>query len=41
MGMIFLTSDLMEYARGQKHLSDAKNGVNLLKNFLMKVAQQP
>ena len=44
MGLFFLTSDLMEAARGQKHLSDAENGMKesiYWKKFLMKVAQQP
>ena len=44
MGIIFLTSDLMKAARGQKHPSDAKNDMKELiywKKFLMKVAQQP
>ena len=34
----------MEAARGQKHLSEAKNGMNesiYWKKFLIKVAQQP
>ena len=44
MDIIFLTSNLMEAARGQKHPSDAKNGMKesiYWKKFLMKVAQQP
>jgi hypothetical protein len=27
MGIYFLTSELMEATRGQKHLSEAKNGM--------------
>ena len=44
MGIIFLTYDLMEATRGQKHPSEAKNGMMesiYWKKFLMKVAQQP
>ena len=44
MGIIFLTSDLMEAARGQKHPSDAENGMQesiYWKKFFIKVAQQP
>ena len=44
MGIFFLTSDLMEAARGQKHPSEAENGMKesiYWKKFLMKVAQQP
>ena len=44
MGIIFLTSNLMEAARGQKHPSDAKSDMKEpihCKKFLMKVAQQP
>ena len=44
IGTIFLTSVLMEAARGQKHPSDAENGMKesiYRKQFLMKVAQQP
>ena len=41
---MFLNSDLMEAARGQKHPSDAKNGMKesiYRKKFLMKVTQKP
>ena len=44
MGIIVLTSILMEGARGQKQSWDAKNGKQESiygKNFLMKVVQQP
>ena len=44
MGIIFLTSDLMEATRGQKHPSEAENGMKesfYWKKFLMKVEQQP
>ena len=44
MGIIVLTSDLIEATRGQKHPSEAKNGMKELiywKKCLMKVAQQP
>ena len=45
MGMIFfLTSEVMEAVRGQKHLSEAKKGTKELiywKKCLIKVAQQP
>ena len=45
MGIIFfLTYDLMEATRGQKHPSEAENGMKesfYWKNLLMKVAQQP
>ena len=44
MGIFFLTSDLREAARGQKHPSDAENGMKesiYCNKFLMKVAQQP
>ena len=43
MGIMFFDLDLMEAARGQKHPSEAKNGMKELiywKKFLMKVAQQ-
>ena len=42
IGHNFFTSDLMEATRGQKHPSEAKNGMKELiywKKFLMKVAQ--
>ena len=38
MGIIFLTSDLMEAARGQKHPSDAKNG-NLQKFMIFEAIE--
>ena len=44
MGIFFLTYDLMEATRDQKHHSDAKNGMKESiygKKSLMKVAQQP
>ena len=47
MSMIFLTSEVLEAVRGQKHFSKAKKnhkGVDLLKKvkkYLMKVSQQP
>ena len=44
MGIIFLTFDLMEAARGQKHPTEAENGMKksiYWKKFLTKVAQQP
>ena len=44
MGMIFLTSEVMEAVRGQKHPSEAKNIMKELiyrKKYLMKVSQQP
>ena len=45
MGMIFfLTSEVMEAVRDQKHLSEAKKGTKELiywKKCLIKVAQQP
>ena len=44
MGIIFLTSDLMEAARGQKHPSETKNGTKELiywKKYLIKVSQKP
>ena len=44
MDIIFFTFYLMEAARGQKHPSDAENGMKEsihCKKFLMKVAQQP
>ena len=44
MGMIFLTSEVMEAIRGQKHPSEAKNIMKELiyrKMYLMKVSQQP
>ena len=44
MGIMFFDLDLMEAARGQKHPSEAKNGMKELiywKKFLTKVAQQP
>ena len=44
MGMIFLTSEVMEAVRGQKHLSEAKKDTKELiywKKCLIKVAQQP
>ena len=40
----FLTSDLMKAVRGQKHSSEAKNGMKELiywKKYLIKVSQQP
>ena len=40
----FLTSDLMKAVRGQKHTSEAKNGMKELiyqKKYTMKVSQQP
>ena len=40
MGIIFLTSNFMEAARGQKHPSDAENGMKesiYWKKFLMKL----
>ena len=42
--MIFLTSEVMEAVRGQKHPSEAKNIMKELiywKKYLMKVSQQP
>ena len=42
--MIFLTSNLMKAVRGQKHPSEAKNGMKELiywKKYLIKVSQQP
>ena len=44
MGIIFLTFDLMEAVRGQKHPSEVENGMKesiYWKKCLMKVAQQP
>jgi hypothetical protein len=49
MGIFFLSSNLMEAVRGQKHPSEAKNGIwkilwkilILWKKFLIKVVQQP
>jgi hypothetical protein len=42
MGIIFLTSDLIEVTRGQKHPSKVENGMKVKGvKFLMKVAQQP
>ena len=44
MGIFFLTFDLMEAARGQKHPSEAKNGMKesiYWKKFFMELAQQP
>ena len=44
MGIIFLNSILMEAARGQKHPSEAENGMKesiYWKKFLIKVSQQP
>ena len=44
MGIVFLTSDLMEAARGQKHRSEVENGTKesiYWKKCLMKGAQQP
>ena len=44
MGMIFLTSEVMEAVRGQKHPSDVENGMKesiYWKKCLMKVSQQP
>ena len=44
IGMIILTSEVMEAVRGQKHSSEAKNGMKELiywKKYLMKVSQQP
>ena len=44
MGIIFLTSEVIEAVRGQKHLSEAlicmKESI-YAKKCLMKVAQQP
>ena len=43
-GIIFLTFDLMEATRGQKHPSEVENGMKesiYLKKCFMKVAQQP
>ena len=43
-GIFFLTSEVMEAPRDQKHPSEAKNGMKELiyrKKCLMKVAQQP
>ena len=40
----FLTSKVMEAVRGQKHPSEAKNGMKELiywKKYLIKVSQQP
>ena len=45
MGMVFfLTSEVMEAVRGQKHLFEAKKGTKeliYLKKCLIKVTQQP
>ena len=45
MGIIFfLTSDLLEATRGQKHPSEAKKDMKELiyqKKYLLKVSQQP
>ena len=44
MSISFLTSNLKEAARDQKHPSDAANAMKestYWKKFLMKVAQQP
>ena len=44
MGIFFLTSDLMEAARGQKQPADVKNGMKESihrKKCLLNVAQQP
>ena len=41
MGMIFLTSEVMEALRGQKHPSEAKNGMKELiywKKYLIEVS---
>ena len=44
MGMIFLTSEVMEAVRGQKHPLEVKKGMKELiyqKKYLIKVSQQP
>ena len=41
---MFLTSDLMDAVEGQKHPSEAKNGMKELihwKKYLIEVSQQP
>ena len=39
--MISLTFNLMEAIKGQKHSSEAENGIKETKSFLVKVAQNP
>ena len=44
IGIVFLTSEVMEAFRGQKHTSEAKKGMKELiygKKYLIKVFQQP